>query len=190
MGVCGQGSGRLPPPESCTAGSDRTLTTWCGSLVLHGDSFDVGPTVPHGTAALATVVTAALLQEAASSSQHRAPACSKFTAVTAVGCRQVQPARMACHAFWCRSQLPVTLVRHAACPIALHMCCRFRGDAGLVLLQKGGPLVIRRLCAAMGPEVVFREFASILDAELDLSFASTMVQVRGCRALKQQHRNS
>jgi hypothetical protein len=46
-----------------------------------------------------------------------------------------------------------------------------------VLLQKGGPLVIRRLCAAMGPEVVFKEFASILDAELDLSFASTMVQV-------------
>jgi vacuole morphology and inheritance protein 14 len=47
-----------------------------------------------------------------------------------------------------------------------------------VLLQKGGPLVIRRLCAAMGPEVVFREFASILDQERDLSFASTMVQVR------------
>jgi vacuole morphology and inheritance protein 14 len=46
-----------------------------------------------------------------------------------------------------------------------------------VLLQKGGPLVIRRLCAAMGPEVVFREFASILDQEQDLSFASTMVQV-------------
>lgn len=46
-----------------------------------------------------------------------------------------------------------------------------------MLLQKGGPLVIRRLCAAMGPEVVFREFASILDVEQDLSFASTMVQV-------------
>jgi hypothetical protein len=29
----------------------------------------------------------------------------------------------------------------------------------------------------MGPEVVFREFASILDQEQDLSFASTMVQV-------------
>lgn len=55
--------------------------------------------------------------------------------------------------------------------------CRFRGDAGLLLLQKGGPLVIRRLCAAMGPEVVFREFASILDDEQDLAFASTMVQV-------------
>lgn len=47
-----------------------------------------------------------------------------------------------------------------------------------MLLQKGGPLVIRRLCAAMGPEVVFREFASILDAEEDLAFAATMVQVR------------
>jgi hypothetical protein len=33
----------------------------------------------------------------------------------------------------------------------------------------------------MGPEVVFREFASILDAEEDLAFAATMVQVRqGC----------
>jgi hypothetical protein len=29
----------------------------------------------------------------------------------------------------------------------------------------------------MGPEVVFREFSSILDQEPDLSFASTMVQV-------------
>jgi hypothetical protein len=29
----------------------------------------------------------------------------------------------------------------------------------------------------MGPEVVFREFASILDDEQDLAFASTMVQV-------------
>jgi hypothetical protein len=69
---------------------------------------------------------------------------------------------------------------------AMQLCCmcgpvlsapRFRGDTGLLLLQKGGPLVIRRLCAAMGPEVVFREFASILDAEADLAFASTMVQV-------------
>jgi hypothetical protein len=63
---------------------------------------------------------------------------------------------------------------------------RFRGDAGLLLLQKGGPLVIRRLCAAMGPEVVFREFASILDDEQDLAFASTMVQV-GMRHSKAQH---
>jgi vacuole morphology and inheritance protein 14 len=46
-----------------------------------------------------------------------------------------------------------------------------------VLLQRGGSLVIRRLCAAMGPEKVFREFASILDKEQDLAFASTMVQV-------------
>jgi hypothetical protein len=46
-----------------------------------------------------------------------------------------------------------------------------------VLLQKGGPLVLRRLCAAMGPEVVFREFASILEGERDTGFAGTMVQV-------------
>lgn len=64
--------------------------------------------------------------------------------------------------------------------VCAHVCVpRFRGDTGLLLLQKGGPLVIRRLCAAMGPEVVFREFASILDAEPDLAFASTMVQVCG-----------
>lgn len=72
----------------------------------------------------------------------------------------------------------------AATCLSICMCvflcvARFRGDAGLVLLQKGGPLVIRRLCAAMGPEVVFREFASILDDEQDLAFASTMVQVMG-----------
>lgn len=66
---------------------------------------------------------------------------------------------------------------------------RFRGDAGLVLLQRGGPLVIRRLCAAMGPEVVFREFASILDGEEDLGFASTMVQVR-CVKTNKQHQTT
>ncbi|WIA13429.1 hypothetical protein OEZ85_007009 [Tetradesmus obliquus] len=60
--------------------------------------------------------------------------------------------------------------------VLMSLLDRFRGDAGLVLLQRGGPLVIRRLCAAMGPEVVFREFASILDGEEDLGFASTMVQ--------------
>jgi hypothetical protein len=54
---------------------------------------------------------------------------------------------------------------------------RFRGDSGLILIQKGGSLVIRRLCAAMGAEKVFREFASVLDQEQDLVFASTMVQV-------------
>jgi len=56
---------------------------------------------------------------------------------------------------------------------------RFRGDSGLVLLQRGGSLVIRRLCAAMGGEKVFREFASVLEGEGDLVFASTMVQVGG-----------
>jgi hypothetical protein len=30
----------------------------------------------------------------------------------------------------------------------------------------------------MGPEVVFREFATILDDEQDLALSSTMVQVR------------
>jgi vacuole morphology and inheritance protein 14 len=59
---------------------------------------------------------------------------------------------------------------------------RFRGDEGLALLQRGGPLVIRRLCAAMGAARVFGELASLLDEEQskqgggDLPFASAMVQ--------------
>lgn len=73
----------------------------------------------------------------------------------------------------------VTLQRVWMCVCVCLCAPRFRGDTGLLLLQKGGPLVIRRLCAAMGPEVVFREFASILDVEPDLAFASTMVQVCG-----------
>ena len=47
-----------------------------------------------------------------------------------------------------------------------------------MLLQRGGPLVVRRLCAGMGPGRVFRELALVLDGEPDLAFASTMVQVR------------
>ena len=43
--------------------------------------------------------------------------------------------------------------------------------------QRGGALVIRRLCGHMGSERVFTELSQILDAEEDLAFASTMVQV-------------
>ena len=71
---------------------------------------------------------------------------------------------------------------------------RFRGDEGLALLQRGGPLVVRRLCAHLGAARVFRELASLLDGEEDggeekdgggggggnkggdLPFASAMVQ--------------
>lgn len=43
--------------------------------------------------------------------------------------------------------------------------------------QRGGALVIRRLCGHMGSERVFTELSQILDGEEDLAFASTMVQV-------------
>jgi hypothetical protein len=43
--------------------------------------------------------------------------------------------------------------------------------------QRGGALVIRRLCAALGSEAVLVELAGALDSEQDLGFASTMVQV-------------
>lgn len=60
--------------------------------------------------------------------------------------------------------------------VLMSLLDRFRGESGLLLLQKGGSLVIRRLCSHMGPEKVYREFASILESEPDLVFASTMVQ--------------
>eukprot|EP00798_Chlamydomonas_sp_ICE-L_P022231 gene22231-29298_t len=42
--------------------------------------------------------------------------------------------------------------------------------------QRGGALVIRRLCGHMGPGRVFSELSLILHEESDLSFASTIVQ--------------
>eukprot|EP00983_Pelagomonas_calceolata_P059957 1146150-Pelagomonas_calceolata.AAC.2 len=43
-------------------------------------------------------------------------------------------------------------------------------------LQRGGALVIRRLCGFMGAEAVFTELAGTLHEEPDLTFAATMVQ--------------
>lgn len=60
--------------------------------------------------------------------------------------------------------------------VLMSLLDRFRGPSGFLLLQKSGALVIRRLCAHMGSERVFQEFASILTSEEDLSFASRMVQ--------------
>lgn len=61
-------------------------------------------------------------------------------------------------------------------PVLNDLLDRFRGDAGQVFLQRGGALVIRRLCAHMGAEKVFKEFACILDEQQNLAFATTMVQ--------------
>ncbi|CAM0872065.1 unnamed protein product [Alopecurus aequalis] len=45
-----------------------------------------------------------------------------------------------------------------------------------VLLEKRGALIVRRLCVLLGAEKVYREFSTILEKEVDLDFASTMVQ--------------
>ena len=40
-----------------------------------------------------------------------------------------------------------------------------------------GALIVRRLCVLLGAEKVYREFSTILESEIDLDFASVMVQV-------------
>uniref|UniRef100_K4A6K3 Vacuolar protein 14 C-terminal Fig4-binding domain-containing protein n=1 Tax=Setaria italica TaxID=4555 RepID=K4A6K3_SETIT len=45
-----------------------------------------------------------------------------------------------------------------------------------VLLEKRGALIVRRLCVLLGAEKVYREFSAILESEIDLDFASVMVQ--------------
>ncbi|OEL29958.1 Protein VAC14-like protein [Dichanthelium oligosanthes] len=45
-----------------------------------------------------------------------------------------------------------------------------------VLLEKRGALIVRRLCVLLGAEKVYREFSTIIESEIDLDFASVMVQ--------------
>ncbi|GJN08604.1 hypothetical protein PR202_ga26543 [Eleusine coracana subsp. coracana] len=45
-----------------------------------------------------------------------------------------------------------------------------------VLLEKRGALIVRRLCVLLGAEKVYRESSTILESEVDLDFASVMVQ--------------
>uniref|UniRef100_A0A804UKM9 Vacuolar protein 14 C-terminal Fig4-binding domain-containing protein n=1 Tax=Zea mays TaxID=4577 RepID=A0A804UKM9_MAIZE len=45
------------------------------------------------------------------------------------------------------------------------------------VLEKRGALIVRRLCVLLGAEKVYREFSTILESEVDLDFASVMVQV-------------
>jgi vacuole morphology and inheritance protein 14 len=40
-----------------------------------------------------------------------------------------------------------------------------------------GALIVRRLCVLLGAEKVYLEFSTILENEVDLDFASLMVQV-------------
>lgn len=65
---------------------------------------------------------------------------------------------------------------HPLRPVLVSLLGRFRGDTGQLLLQRGGTRVIRRLCGHMGAERVFSDLATILAAEQDLAFASTIVQ--------------
>ncbi|KAE8728539.1 Protein VAC14-like protein [Hibiscus syriacus] len=44
------------------------------------------------------------------------------------------------------------------------------------LLERRGPLIIRRLCVLLGAERVYRELSTILEEEADLDFACIMVQ--------------
>ncbi|URE13240.1 hypothetical protein MUK42_23483 [Musa troglodytarum] len=55
-----------------------------------------------------------------------------------------------------------------------HLVQTFRNDHAL--LEKRGALIVRRLCVRLGAEQVYREFASKIEREDDLDFASNMVQ--------------
>ena len=48
---------------------------------------------------------------------------------------------------------------------------------GLRCFYRRGALIVRRLCVLLGAEKVYREFSTILESEVDLDFASVMVQV-------------
>ena len=76
-----------------------------------------------------------------------------------------------------RTPAPGHLFQNAA-PCVRPSMVRFRGEAGAHLLQRGGALIIRRMCGHMGPQRVFCELAGVLADEEDLPFASTLVQVR------------
>lgn len=51
---------------------------------------------------------------------------------------------------------------------------RFRTDH--TLLEKRGTLIVRTLCVLLDAQRIYKEFATILEGEADLEFATTMVQ--------------
>eukprot|EP00892_Ulva_mutabilis_P010670 jgi/Ulvmu1/7976/UM004_0209.1 len=53
---------------------------------------------------------------------------------------------------------------------------RFQGESGQALLQKRGTLIIRGLCSMLGGTRVFRELATILEAETNCAFAASITQ--------------
>lgn len=53
---------------------------------------------------------------------------------------------------------------------------RFQGESGQALLQKRGTLIIRGLCSMLGGTRVFRELATILEAEPNYAFAASITQ--------------
>ncbi|GBG76755.1 hypothetical protein CBR_g22971 [Chara braunii] len=58
--------------------------------------------------------------------------------------------------------------------LMVFLMLRFNQERGL--LERRGSLALRRLCALLDAERVYRELAQILEAEADLEFASIMVQ--------------
>eukprot|EP01048_Picozoa_sp_COSAG05_P014883 COSAG05_NODE_1730_length_4187_cov_126.370841_2_plen_656_part_00 len=54
------------------------------------------------------------------------------------------------------------------------------------LLQNRGSLIICKLCEELGPEKLYREFASILESESDTEFAGIMIQTLNLIALTAQ----
>ncbi|KZV19556.1 hypothetical protein F511_06418 [Dorcoceras hygrometricum] len=58
--------------------------------------------------------------------------------------------------------------------LTLYLIQNFKVDNSL--LEKRGPLIIRRLCVLLDAETVYRKLSTILQGEPDLDFASIMVQ--------------
>jgi vacuole morphology and inheritance protein 14 len=56
-----------------------------------------------------------------------------------------------------------------------HVLYNFRSNT--YLLEKRGPLIVRRLCVLLDAERVYCEFSAILQKECDLNFAATMIEI-------------
>ncbi|KAG2488883.1 hypothetical protein HYH03_012677 [Edaphochlamys debaryana] len=62
-------------------------------------------------------------------------------------------------------------------PVLVAFLGRFRGEAGLALLQRSGSSLVRRLCCHLGAGAVLTELGAILQRDSDMGFAATMVSV-------------
>ncbi|KAG2433054.1 hypothetical protein HYH02_012758 [Chlamydomonas schloesseri] len=62
-------------------------------------------------------------------------------------------------------------------PVLVALLDRFRGEAGFALLQRSGSSLLRRLCSHLGAAAVLTELGTILQRDMDMGFAATMVSV-------------